>query len=204
MPRVKVTEQTVFKFDELNDSAKEHARDWFRQGTESDYYSECVINDAVEIGKMMGIEFQTSPVKLMNGTTKYDPKIYWDLGNGGGVAFSGRYRYVKGSAKKVKSHAPKDTELAFIVDGLTRAQKAHGYQIVVDSTSTGYDTRLQFDEVTEFEDAHVCTVQEMLKRFADWIHTQLQNEYEYVYSAEYVDEGIKANEYEFTEDGHIV
>lgn len=31
MPRTKVETKTVWTFDELTDSAKEHARDWYRQ-----------------------------------------------------------------------------------------------------------------------------------------------------------------------------
>ncbi len=40
-----------------------------------------------------------------------------------------------------------------------------------------------------------------LRDFADWIYSQLEKEYEYQMSNECVDENIRANEYEFTEEG---
>lgn len=42
---------------------------------------------------------------------------------------------------------------------------------------------------------------EALTDFNSWIFKSLEKEYEYLMSDESVDESIKANEYEFTEDG---
>jgi len=44
-------------------------------------------------------------------------------------------------------------------------------------------------------------VREMLRAFAAWIHQQLAREWEYQRSDSTVEENIRANDYEFTEDG---
>ncbi len=78
MPRIKET--TVFSYDELNDKAKERARDWMRDGnSEDNFWSEYVIDDACKVAEILGIELQTRSVKLMGGTTKQEPVIWWAL-----------------------------------------------------------------------------------------------------------------------------
>jgi hypothetical protein len=44
-------------------------------------------------------------------------------------------------------------------------------------------------------------IRDELRAFADWIYSQLENEYDYIQADEQVDESIRANEYEFTADG---
>lgn len=46
-------------------------------------------------------------------------------------------------------------------------------------------------------------VTKALRDFNRWIFRRLQDEYEYLTSDEQVEESIRANEYEFTEDGTI-
>ena len=45
------------------------------------------------------------------------------------------------------------------------------------------------------------TLAELLRDFMNWIYQQLENEHDYLLSDEYVDDTIRANEYEFTENG---
>jgi hypothetical protein len=57
MPKKRVTETTVYQFDELSDEAKEKAREWYRQGNVTTrFWSECTIDDAKEIGKLLGMD----------------------------------------------------------------------------------------------------------------------------------------------------
>ena len=46
-------------------------------------------------------------------------------------------------------------------------------------------------------------VLEALRDFNRWIYKQLETEYEYLISEKQIEESIRANEYEFTEDGSI-
>lgn len=48
MPRIKEIE--VFQFEELDDKAKDKARDWFRQGNDFDFEWDCIREDAKTIG----------------------------------------------------------------------------------------------------------------------------------------------------------
>ena len=57
-----------------------------------------------------------------------------------------------------------------------------------------------YRDVGEAEDE----VQTLLRDFADWIYARLEEEYEYRTSDEQVEESIRANEYEFDEDGDMV
>lgn len=51
-------EKTAYFFDELDDSAKERARAWWRQAENEDFDSEYVIEDAQNMGALLGIEFK--------------------------------------------------------------------------------------------------------------------------------------------------
>ena len=46
-------------------------------------------------------------------------------------------------------------------------------------------------------------VKSALRSFADWMYSALEKEYWHRMSAENVDDSIRANEYEFLEDGRI-
>ena len=46
----------IFKYEELNDCAKEKARNWYRDGNDDNFWSECVIDDAKEVAALMGWE----------------------------------------------------------------------------------------------------------------------------------------------------
>lgn len=89
---------TTYSFDELSDAAKEKAREWFRSGDDFSYYAKAVIEDAKEIGKIMGIEIE---------------EVYYSgfSSQGDGASFKGHWAYEKGSVKAIKSHATTDTEL---------------------------------------------------------------------------------------------
>jgi hypothetical protein len=97
---------TTYEFDELSDSAKAKARDWYREASSCDtYWSEYTIGEAVEQGQLLGIEFATRPVQLHGGGTRQEPKIYWSgfSCQGDGACFEGTWR-----AKDVKADSVAD------------------------------------------------------------------------------------------------
>lgn len=200
MPRIK--EETVYQFDELSDRAKEKARDWFRQGIETDDFADCVIEDAARMGSLMGIDIRPRPVKLMGGGTRNEPSVYWSLDRENFASVQGSYSYQKGSVRAIKAEAPKDTDLHAIAQTLQDVQRRYFYSVTA-SLSHGQDCQTVDVESDRREmSADDCeTVSEALRDFAAWIHSQLSKEYEYRTSDEAVDEDIRANEYEFEEDG---
>lgn len=202
----RVIEKTIYQFDELSDRAKERARDWFREsGGPEDF--EYVIDDAVTIGELMGISFDTRTVQLMGGGTRQEPKVYWSLGycQGDFASFEGTYSYTAGAAKAVRGHAGVDKELHRIVDTLQDAQRRHFYKLGARCRSTHHNNQTveAYHRDNEYLDIGSAgdEVEQALKDFSAWIYDQLRTEDEWRNADEQVDESIVANEYEFDEDG---
>ena len=208
MPRI--IEKCVYKFSELSESAKEKARAWYRLEDQFDFSAGAVIEDADTIARLFGLEIDTRQTLLMNGKTRGETCVYYSgfSSQGDGACFTGRYSYAKGAAKKVKDYASNDEELHRIVDGLQALQKDNFYQLRARITHSGryYHARMMDIDVDRLDEKQIdeITVNELwqlLIDFGDWIYSQLQKEYDYTQSDEYVDENISANEYEFTEEG---
>jgi hypothetical protein len=194
--REETTTRMLYQFDELSDSAKERARDWFRKGDV--FISVHIIEDAKRIGSLMGIQID---------------KVYYSgfASQGDGACFEGSYSYKKGSVKAVKSYAPTDEKLHVIVEELAAIQKRNGYKLEASVKHRGHyhHSRCTDIEVT-LETLHGTdwpalveaeALTDALRSFMDWIYRQLEAAYEYQNSDEAVDENIRINEYEFTEDG---
>lgn len=213
MARTETIVKTLYKFDELDESAKGRARDWFRAGALDHAWWDAVYEDAAACGAVFGIELRQKPVKLMNGTTRYDPSIWFSgfSSQGDGACFEGTYSYAKGGAKKIRKHAPKDAELHRIADELQAVQKTNRYRLTASMSHRGHyyhsgcmsvsvdDNETRVEGWLQVEE----TVTQLMRDFADWIYRQLEKEHDWQLADEQVDESIRANEYEFTEDGNI-
>lgn len=208
---MRTIEKTIYKFDELpSERAKDTAREWFRQGMESDW-SEFICEDADIIGKMLGIEIDRKAVQLMGGGTRYDPTIWFSgfSSQGDGACFEGRYSYAKKAPQTVRAHAPQDTELHRIASELQALQRKHFFRLEARVKHSGhyyhkYCTAIDVTDSRTGNDTDVETAKELselLRDFMEWIYRSLEREYEYRTSNEAVDADIEANEYEFNEDG---
>lgn len=202
-------EKTLFTFDELDDAAKDKARDWWRESAKQDDLLDR--DDFETVAKILGVEFDARPVKLMGGGTRYESKIYFSgfSSQGDGACFEGTYSYAKQCSKKIRKHAPQDQRLHKIADDLTALQRKRFYRIGARMTHRGHyyhsgcmsvdvyasegDTSRETDE----------DIRDLMRAFADWIYRQLELEYEYRMSNEQVDENIRCNEYVFYENGRI-
>ena len=215
MPRNKVTE--VFKYEELSDSAKEKARDWYR-GEGPDYeWWDSVYDDFVEVCNILGVELANDPVRLMNGGTSYKPRIafsgFWSQGDG--ASFSGCFRGKLDMVEKIKEYAPLDTDLhniaACLFVGFVQPYNA---TCRVDITTSGryshsHTMRFEFNEYEtsegEWEPMEDRGREEVVKNnlrwLADWLYRTLEKEHDYLTSDEVVAENIIANGYEFDEYG---
>src|SRR5690606_30468585 len=111
-------------------------------------------------------------------------------------------------SRKIREHAPLDTELHRIVDRLQRVQRQNFYQPVADISHHGrhshaYSMRIEVDR----DDDRALTgnaddeIVEAMRDLAHWLYRQLEREWDYMNSDEVVDEGILANAYTFTESG---
>ena len=202
----------VYQFDELSESAKEKARDWWRELIDQNDY-DYVIEDAVRVGEILGIEFSTHSVQLYGGGTRQEPNIWWSgfYSQGDGACFEGYYNYKKGALKELKAYAPVDENLHRIVARLQEVQKANFYQLHATVKHTGHYShsrsttievsRLDYKDVSESAEEEVASC---LRDFMDWIYKQLSTENDYLNSDEQLDDAIRANEYEFYENGERV
>lgn len=209
-----VIQTTVYHFEELSDSAKEKARDWFREGDVDQFWSESVIEDLVAIAALMGIDIDTRPVQTMGGSTRQEPAVYWSgfASQGDGACFEARLSYRKGATAAVKAYAPKDKELHRIAAAWTNAQRPHGFKVIGTVKHSGhysheYCTRFEFEHSEKgfdydkldaaAEEALIEPVRDLMR----WLYKGLEAEYDYQNSDEQVDENIRINEYTFTAEG---
>lgn len=194
--RTETTVKNIYTFDELSDDQKQAVFENWRTEYQDDFWSENIIYDATEIATLMGIDID---------------KIYFSgfSCQGDGACFTGNYAYKKGSVKAVKNYyASVDTRLHEIVQTLCDLQKPHFYRLTCSIKHSGHyyhEFCTQIDTyVGEDTTPYVLgSINEVLRDFMRWIYKQLETEYEYTQSDEYITDTIEANEYEFYADGSI-
>lgn len=209
---MRVVETNVFQYDELDDRAKERAREWYSRHVFEDSCDwEFVYDDAVRVAEILGIEIEPCYVPLMNGKSRKTPTIYFSgfWSHGDGACFEGTYRYAKGATKKIREYAPQDKELHRIADELQAVQRKHFYHLIASMNHTGHychswcmsvEVEHNEDRYRDIGDAE-DDIRQLMRDFADWIYDRLESEYDYQTSDEAVEEAIRANEYEFDEEG---
>ena len=209
---MRVVETNVFQYDELDDRAKERAREWYSRHVFEDSCDwEFVYDDAAQVADILGIEIESRYVPLMNGKSHKEPAIYFSgfWSQGDGACFEGTYRYAKGATKKIREYAPQDKELHRIADELQAVQRKHFYHLIASMNHTGHychsgcmsvEVEHNEDRYRDIGDAEE-EITQLMRDFADWIYDRLESEYDYRTSDEAVEEAIRANEYEFDENG---
>lgn len=213
---MRTIETTVYSFDELSDQAKEKAREWFREGNLDYDWFDSLYDDAVQIGEILGIEFDQRLGRTMGGKQTRAPKIWWSgfYSQGDGACFEGSWVW-KACSKAIRDYAPKDETLHDIADRLTAIDNGEGFSARMKHSGHYYHSGcmsvdVEFsDEVlgedkelpqAEFSASETAIIQAM-RDFADWIYSSLEKEHDWLQADEQVDESIRANEYEFEEDG---
>lgn len=199
-------EHAIFKYEELDERAKEKARKWCASNVFNYSHDwEYTLDDAVRVGAIIGIEIDT-----IRGSRR-TPAIYFSgfWSQGDGACFEGTYRYAKEAAKKIREYAPHDEELHSITDALQDIQRRNFYKLIARCKQSGrychsgcmsVEVEHDDDRYRDIGDAE-DDIKQALRDFANWIYQQLEAEYEYQTSEEVVAESIIANEYEFNEDG---
>ena len=205
MPRIK--QETVYKFDELDERAKERARDWYRQGAFDYEWWDCTFDDAKQCLKLAGFDVDN---------------IYFSgfSSQGDGACFGGSWRASGAKpVKAMKAHAPQDKDLHEIAAAARTVAKAcpdasmsvkhrgHYYHEMctefsvylgeddVERTAAEWDAKGKAD--AEREEAIIEFSRDAMR----WIYRQLEREHDYMNADEQVDESIRCNEYEFDADG---
>ena len=196
---------TLYQFDELTDSAKEKAREWYREGMEfCSFYGADVVSECVEIAALFGLYIEPKSVYYAVGGYCND-----------GACFTGTYRYAQQSVKRITSEYCAEYidgksswvyEPIQIARDLQSVQRKYFYRLYASTSGNGrYHSQRTSVDIDDYnrelltEDAE--TVEQCITDYASWIHTRLNEEYEYQNSDEQVDESIRINEYTFTAEG---
>ena len=196
-------ETTVYKYDELSDEAKWEARDWFTRG-----YSDWWYNTYETINTLACV------VGIVCNKDKYGPAFSFDLDRGSYFSFSGMYSYDKGWKQEavrvfgdVFNLDRKDDIACFIREYATfcnEVQRPNFYGVQARISVSHYGggrEGVNVDVRGDVSDALQASVETFIGSFCETALSLLRAEYDYLLSDEYVEEIIRVNEYEFTEDG---
>lgn len=189
-------ETTVFKFDELNESAKENARNWYRGCTDTSDWSESVYDDVKECGALIGITVDN---------------IYFTgfSSQGDGACFEGSYRYKKEAVDDIAAHTGGMETLVNLAKELEKAQTNANFALTAKVKHSGryyheYCTDIDVDYSIDSEqlrqDDETAIIGPM-RDFMRWIYRELERAHDDYMSDVNIDETIRINEYTFTEDG---
>jgi hypothetical protein len=173
---MKTIQTTVYEFDELNDDAKEKAREWFREHALDYDWWESIYEDAANIGLRI-----TSFDLERNRHAKGEFKFF-----GGASQCAGLILTEHG-----KDCETFKTATAFLKD-LEALNKACAEVDGDDETNAEFEA---------WQDKRGLLEQDFERSLLEDYSIILQKEYEYQLSNEQVDESIRANEYTFTETG---
>lgn len=197
----KVIEITVYTYDELSDEAKQVALEKYRDiNVDHDWWN-FVYEDVKTVATLMGLDIE---------------KIYFSgfWSKGDGACFEGSYEYKAGSVRAVKEYAPLDEELHRIAEELVTLQRKCFHQIRARFYHSGhyyhrYCTQFSIDFESPITGANYynketeAAVIETIRDLMHWTYRQLESNYEALTTDEAVAETLKANDYDFTEDGEI-
>ena len=197
-----LVEKTVYKFDELSDSAKDHAISQY--ACDYDWW-DLVYEDFNEILTILGFDVE----EHHNGRKRLNIEFSGFYHQGSYAAFCGSYHFRKGMVKAIKDYAPQDEELFRIAKELVAMQKATFYSLSANFTYSDY-RGYSVDMECSRHNYGWCDLnepethfREILKDLSAWLYKKLENEYEYFTSYESFEEQAEANEWTFDSKGNI-
>lgn len=176
---MRIEEVKVFTFDELSEDAKEKARYWYREGGLDyewwDFSFEEFRNELLDIGVETDTFWFALPPDRADFLIANRPSIV----------------------------DPKKLLKASGVDLRTKAARAVlNYEADLSIGTNQYGSGSHQSHYVEADDDDIA--EKVEEFFTDKLHNfkkRLEDEQDYLYSDESIDESIRINEYEFTEDG---
>lgn len=195
---MKTISVNLYSFDELSEAAKQVAIEKRRQSKyECDYLLECFSDDAT--GKIIEAGFE-------------DPKLSYSLNNcqGDGLSFKASNYDKEKLIELFKKHLGpnKEKTIDLILDYLSIEIKGNTGNHYCYASKNDIELIFEYynSEVPNIEDI-IAAVESDLKdiymNLCDELEKQGYEEIEYQFSDECITEDIQANEYEFTEEGHV-
>ena len=187
---MRTIEKNIYTFDELSEKAKEKAMEWYRETDDYFYLQDAIENDFATIAKIIGLDIENVYYQVAYVQSDF-------------AAIIGRWSYAKGAAKKIREYAPCAGGLHEIVEEWCDLQKRNFYRL---NAQLGCNRDFQTVKETTVDgrytpDDTLDAVSELASRLSRWLYYYLRDEYEHHNSDEAVGESIRANEYEFYENG---
>jgi hypothetical protein len=191
---MKTAEITIYKFNELSESAKETARNWWKESMDIEFEQ---ITESIQL-KLEELGLPTEDVQ-------------WRLSccQGDGVAFYGSLDVEEYLVKnKIKSKFRKlfDADKDLLIDNVEiYSNNSHYNHYNTMSISynealyNGYENSSREQALEDFTDH----LQEHIKDLSRDFEKAGYEDVESITSNECVDESLVANEYDFTEDGEV-
>lgn len=201
---MKTITTVVYDYDELDEAAKEEARNWYRETALYNGWWGGVYEDAKAVGELLGMDIK-------------DIGFSGFSSQGDGAHFVGSWSHTQDNTTAIASR--NDLELERIANGLralpsnmSASVKHRGhYQ---HSGCTSIECSFDCDPIENMEvDSQewnkrnavlVAAFDEcvtLLRSYMDWIYKQLETEHDYQLADDTVADNIRANEYTFTAIG---
>jgi len=214
MPRTMVIHKEVFKLEELDQSQQQRAHEHWREHALDHDWWEFVYADFESVCGLLGVQLDTSSVRLMGGGSRGKSKIYFSgfASQGDGACFEGSYSYTKGSVAAIMAERPDDVELNRIAVALFKTQRPFFFKLAATIKHRGhyYHSGCTSIDVQHSEDTYrpirsaEDDIADELRSLMDWLYRQLEKEHDYQISFEQFKESCESNDYEFTEYGRLV
>ena len=217
------------ELDELSDSARQRARDKFREHHLDYDWWDHVYSEAKTVAELFGMKVGEHAEAHGNrhGTRMvYVPHIHFSgfYTQGDGACWNGQIHTgeLAGAIERVKGYAPNDNELTTLAE---LAEKLHaeiasqaainrlcaddvnrdwpdveiGMQLTVNGNERNWSTSIDGSDVSNDIEK---IADKLVSEFADWIYKQLENEYSYQMDDEQIDAAIEFAGLTFDEDGN--
>ena len=193
---MRIIETVVYDYDELDETAQEKARDWYRKGALDYEWWDVTFDTIRAAGVYLGIDAKD---------------IYFSgfYSQGDGACFVGRYSYRTGWRAALKAEFGGDTlaELEKIGLALQKAQRPVFYtataRVAKRCDHYSHENTVSIDVSADTDTVDDDAIDTALRDFMRWSYRLLEAEHDWLLADEQVIESIRANEYTFTADGEI-
>lgn len=193
---MRTIQTTVYQFDELTDKAKEKARDWYRDATAGEsYYLEDIYGSLKATFKAAGIKLTDWSLGPYNRSNQ----VTFDMGNAGELTGARALAWLENNLFEKVRITP--AEFAERRKDFLSYGPAYRVGRLRPCPFTGmcYDDDYIDSLVKDIKSGD--TLRDAFRNLADVCGRLCEQECEYQNEDDTVDESIRANEYEFTEDG---
>jgi hypothetical protein len=205
---MKTIKVKVFEYSELEDKAKEKAKQWYRETLDYEWY-DFTKEDFERILKDMGFKnvssqfsgfysqgdgasfnFKGLDIKaLLNFSDKHNSMPYFDILDGW-----------KQAHKKTLRNIKRFQDILYCNSEVINHHYCHEKSRIsrVELDNYGHKNNKKTEKFTNYFEEYLT---ELMEDFSRAYYKALENDWDYINSDKSIEEGMEANEYTFTKDG---